>query len=108
MGMIAIPFELNKKCNLYLQASSTFQLACYPVKSHYQKHIDGGYEDTNNGRKVSAVFYANKAWSAEDGGHLRVYRRRPNPFEIAKAKSEGRELSDTADEAVEDIDPRGG
>merc|ERR550525_1234140 len=50
-NMISVPFELNKKCSLYLQASASFQLACYPSKGFYKKHVDGGYEDINNGRK---------------------------------------------------------
>merc|ERR1719188_1105541 len=60
--MISIPFELNKKCSLYLQASSNFQVACYPIKGYYKKHVDGGYDDINNGRKITAVFYANRSW----------------------------------------------
>merc|ERR1712187_214078 len=101
--MISIPFELNKKCSLYLQASSSFQIACYPVTGYYKKHVDGGYDDTNNGRKISAIFYVNKSWSSGDGGELRVYKRRPNPFEIEKARKEGSEIPEKPpDEAVED------
>merc|ERR1719150_748856 len=86
--MISIPFELNKKCSLYLQASASFQLACYPNKGFYKKHVDGGYEDINNGRKITAIYYANKSWSRDDGGQLRVFKRRANPFEVTKATSQ--------------------
>merc|ERR1712050_27950 len=93
----------------YLQASSSFQIACYPVSGYYKKHVDGGYDDTNNGRKITAIFYAKKSWSSEDGGELRMYKRRPNPFEIAKARKEGSEIPEKPpDEAVEDIEQRGG
>merc|ERR1719401_2490146 len=51
--MISIPFELNKKCSLYLQASSTFQIACYPKNAYYKRHVDSGYKDLDNGRKVT-------------------------------------------------------
>mmetsp|Transcript_48268 Transcript_48268/g.109975 ORF Transcript_48268/g.109975 Transcript_48268/m.109975 type:complete len:419 (+) Transcript_48268:137-1393(+) len=106
--MISIPFELNKKCNLYLQASSTFQVGCYPVKGFYKKHVDGGYEDINNGRKITSIFYPNKAWSSKDGGQLKVFKRRPNPFEVAKAENEGLESPVKEDEQQEEVDPQGG
>lgn len=107
--MISIPFELNKKCSLYLQASASFQIACYPTKGYYKRHVDGGYENLNNGRKITAVFYANKSWSREDGGQLRVYKRLPNPFQKEKAASEGEEIpSEETYEVEEEIDPLGG
>merc|ERR1712032_868773 len=109
MGMISIPFELNKKCSLYLQASATFQCGVYAGKCYYHKHVDGGYEDINNGRKITAVYYPNVSWSDGDGGELRMYRRRPSPYHVAKAKAEGRELPENAeDEVEEDIQPLGG
>mmetsp|Transcript_42560 Transcript_42560/g.96103 ORF Transcript_42560/g.96103 Transcript_42560/m.96103 type:complete len:420 (+) Transcript_42560:98-1357(+) len=107
--MISIPFELNKKCSLYLQASASFQVACYPEGAFYRRHVDGGYDETNNGRKISAVLYANKSWSREDGGQLRVFKRRPNPFQVAKAQSEGAEVPDVDQiEVEEEIEPMGG
>mmetsp|Transcript_34028 Transcript_34028/g.98070 ORF Transcript_34028/g.98070 Transcript_34028/m.98070 type:complete len:420 (-) Transcript_34028:64-1323(-) len=107
--MISIPFELNKKCSLYLQASSTFQIACYPKNAYYKRHVDGGYEELNNGRKVSAVFYANPSWSEGDGGHLRMYKRKLNPFQIEDLKAKGKEVPDqTIHEAVDEIAPQGG
>ncbi|CAE8652528.1 unnamed protein product [Polarella glacialis] len=102
--MISIPFELNKKCSLYLQASASFQLAVYAEgKGYYRKHVDGGYEDQNNGRKVSCTFYVNKDWSSESGGQLVLYKRRPNPFQIAKGA-----VKQDEDEVVEKLDPTGG
>mmetsp|Transcript_29055 Transcript_29055/g.76827 ORF Transcript_29055/g.76827 Transcript_29055/m.76827 type:complete len:420 (-) Transcript_29055:50-1309(-) len=107
--MISVPFELNKKCNLYLQASSSFQLAAYPVKAFYKRHVDGGYDDLNNGRKITAIFYANKSWSSQDGGQLRVYKRRPNPYQVAKLTSQGAEAPEMEDMTIEEeIEPRGG
>jgi len=107
--MISIPFELNKKCSLYLQASASFQIACYPSKGYYKRHVDGGYENLNNGRKISAVYYANKSWSADDGGRLRMYKRLPNPFQVAKARKESAEVpSEENFEVEEEIDPLGG
>ncbi|CAJ1370793.1 unnamed protein product [Effrenium voratum] len=102
--MISLPFELNKKCKLYLQASGSFQIGCYPKQAFYKKHIDGGYEaKLNNGRKVTAIFYANKGWGAKDGGELRVYRRRPNPYQLEQGAEEPKE-----DEVEEDIAPEAG
>ncbi|CAL1155357.1 unnamed protein product [Cladocopium goreaui] len=102
--MISIPFELNKKCSLYLQASGSFQLASYPKEAFYKKHMDGGYDSKlNNGRKVTAIFYANKDWTSSDGGQLRLYKQRPNPFQLEKGATEPNE-----DEMEHDIDPVGG
>merc|ERR1712060_210720 len=107
--MISIPFELNKKCSLYMQASATFQISCYPTNGFYKKHVDGGYEDLNNGRKITAIYYANPAWAWEDGGRLKMYKKKPNPFEIEKRKSQGLEIPENEkDEEVEQIDPVGG
>lgn len=107
--MISIPFELNKKCSLYLQASSTFQIACYPKNAYYKRHVDGGYDNLNNGRKVTAIFYANPSWSEGDGGHLRVYKRKLNPFQIEDMKAKGSEVPDqAAHEVAEEIEPLGG
>lgn len=102
--MISIPFELNKKCSLYLQASGSFQLASYPKEAFYKKHMDGGYDSKlNNGRKVTAIFYANQDWTSSDGGQLRLYKRRPNPFQLEKGASEPEE-----DEMEHDVNPVGG
>jgi len=107
--MISIPFELNKKCSLYLQANSTFQISYYAKGAYYKRHIDGGYEDLNNGRKITAIFYANPCWSEADGGQLRVYKRKLNPFQIEHMKSKGQEVPDqTKHEVEEDIVPLGG
>lgn len=108
--MISIPFELNKKCSLYLQASGNFHLACYPPKAFYKKHIDGGYDDINNGRKITAIFYPNSWSQAEGGGQLRVYKRRPNPFQIEHLQKQGQEVpgKELKDVMEEEIEPQGG
>jgi len=99
--MISIPFELNKKCNLCLQANATFQAAHFGSSGFYKKHMDGGYHDDNNGRKITAVFFVGKSGSAEDGGQLRMYKRRRNPY-----AKDGNDVSDV-DTVDEDIMPRG-
>lgn len=108
--MISIPFELNKKCSLYLQASGNFQIACYPPKAYYKRHVDGGYEDLNNGRKITALFYPNHRWSEGDDGKLRVYKRGANPFQIEYAEKNGLPVPSKklSDEVEEEVEPRGG
>lgn len=108
--MISIPFELNKKCSLYLQASGNFQLAVYSPKTLYRKHVDGGYEDLNNGRKVTAIFYPNHRWSESDAGQIRLYKRQLNPFQIEHLQKQGQELpgKEAKDEVAEEIVPMGG
>lgn len=77
--MGALPFELNKKANLCLQASWTFHLACYSDKgAYYKKHMDSGFdEDSDNGRKVTCIYYPNASqWDTTvHGGALRLYGR---------------------------------
>lgn len=45
--------------------------ALYPPGSFYQKHLDRFRDDDR--RTVSAVFYLNQAWQADQGGALRLY-----------------------------------
>src|SRR5579863_695403 len=44
--------------------------AAYPPGTAYARHLDG-FRD-NNRRALSLVLYLNEAWSAEDGGALRL------------------------------------
>jgi len=107
--LISLPFELNKKANLCLQGSAQFQFACYLPGAFYKTHVDGGYEQLNNGRKVTALYYPNTTWSDGDGGELRVYKRRRNPFQIEKLRRDGVEFEDDSDarEFAEDVAPVG-
>merc|ERR1711976_895679 len=71
--LISLPFELNKKCSLFLQATGTFQLGCFQASNtFYKKHLDGGYEKDDNGRKITCIFYPNKSYSS-NMGKLRMY-----------------------------------
>ena len=45
--------------------------ACYPPGAFYQKHLDRFRDDDR--RTVSAVYYLNDDWRAEQGGALRLY-----------------------------------
>ena len=45
--------------------------ALYPLGAFYQKHVDRFRDDDR--RAVSAVFYLNEDWQAEQGGALRLY-----------------------------------
>lgn len=45
--------------------------ALYPPGAFYQKHLDRFRDDDR--RSVSAVFYLNEDWQAEQGGALRIY-----------------------------------
>jgi len=108
--MISVPFELNKKCSLYLQASASFQISVYPAeKGFYKRHVDGGYEELNNGRKITAMFFANKTWAKEDRGPVQMYKRCPNPFQLAKiGAGEVTSSHNTDQELEEEIEPHGG
>ncbi|MCR4510740.1 2OG-Fe(II) oxygenase [Pseudomonas sp. 32.2.56] len=75
-------------CDQYLQAFDELRLALnqglylgledfeghfalYPPGAFYQKHVDRFRDDDR--RAVSAVFYLNENWQAEQGGALRLY-----------------------------------
>lgn len=45
--------------------------ALYPPGAFYQKHLDRFRDDDR--RTLSAVFYLNENWQAEQGGALRIY-----------------------------------
>ncbi|WP_339525213.1 2OG-Fe(II) oxygenase [Pseudomonas sp. EA_35y_Pfl2_R111] len=45
--------------------------ALYPPGAYYKKHLDRFRDDDR--RAVSAVFYLNEDWQAEQGGALRLY-----------------------------------
>lgn len=45
--------------------------AAYPVGASYARHFDRFHED--NRRVISVVLYLNDAWTATDGGVLRLY-----------------------------------
>ncbi len=45
--------------------------ACYAPGGYYRPHLDRFQND--NRRTLSAVFYLNDAWTADDGGMLRLY-----------------------------------
>lgn len=54
--------------------------ALYPPGAFYQKHLDRFRDDDR--RTVSAVFYLNDAWRAEQGGALRLYPEAAPPLDI--------------------------
>ena len=75
-------------CDQYLQAFDVLRVALnqglylgledfeghfalYPPGAFYQKHVDRFRDDDR--RAVSAVFYLNEDWQAEQGGALRLY-----------------------------------
>ncbi|MFZ3152672.1 2OG-Fe(II) oxygenase [Pseudomonas sp.] len=75
-------------CDQYLQAFDQLRMALnqglylgledfeghfalYPPGAFYQKHVDRFRDDDR--RAVSAVFYLNEDWQAEQGGALRLY-----------------------------------
>jgi SM-20-related protein len=75
--------ELNSAAWMGL-AGFTIQLAVFDPGGHYQSHRDALRGDA--ARRITAILYLNRKWSAADGGCLRVH------------------TSDTP----RDIEPRGG
>lgn len=78
----------SEACDQYLEAmdqlrqalNRAFYLGLEDYESHfalyapgtfYQKHLDRFRDDDR--RTVSAVFYLNEAWQADEGGALRIY-----------------------------------
>jgi hypothetical protein len=54
--LYSLPFELNKKTILGLQAGEVMMLDCYGVGSYYHEHRDGGFGEADTGRKITCVF----------------------------------------------------
>ena len=61
---------LNRSLYLGL-ADYECHFTLYPPGSFYQRHLDRFRDDDR--REISAVFYLNEQWGAEDGGALRLY-----------------------------------
>ncbi len=61
---------LNRDLYLGLEDYES-HFALYPPGAFYQKHVDRFRDDDR--RTVSAVFYLNEDWQAEQGGALRLY-----------------------------------
>ncbi|SBT80482.1 conserved Plasmodium protein, unknown function [Plasmodium malariae] len=52
-----IPYELNKKANLSLQICTLFQFLYFsPNKSYLKKHSEGGYDNFDNGKKITCIY----------------------------------------------------
>ena len=68
--MEALRQDINRHLYLGLFALEA-HLALYPAGAFYKRHLDafaGGAD-----RVLSAILYLNPAWSAADGGQLRLY-----------------------------------
>lgn len=68
--MDALRQALNQAFYLGLEDYES-HFALYPPGAFYKKHLDRFRDDDR--RSVSAVFYLNDAWQAEQGGALRLY-----------------------------------
>ncbi|MEO9330946.1 2OG-Fe(II) oxygenase [Ectopseudomonas guguanensis] len=68
--MDALRQALNRALFLGLEDFEC-HFACYAPGAFYQRHVDRFRDDDR--RTVSAVFYLNENWQAEQGGALRLY-----------------------------------
>eukprot|EP01066_Platyproteum_vivax_P003553 Platyproteum_vivax@DN14488_c0_g1_i1.p1 len=77
--LIAIPFELNKKANLLLQATGICQVSHFAKTGAFHKqHKDGGFGRHDNGRKVTVLYLPNDpSWQESDGGYITISRHEP-------------------------------
>jgi SM-20-related protein len=69
----ALRATLNRELYLGLDALEA-HFAVYPPGASYGVHVDRFRDD--DARAVSVVLYLNDAWTAEDGGALRLYLER--------------------------------
>jgi len=72
--MEALRLQINQSLYLGLFDFEA-QLAVYPAGHFYRRHLDT-FRGAS-GRMVSCVLYLNSAWSAEDGGALRLFLDEP-------------------------------
>ena len=56
------------------------QVTCYPGGgARYVRHVDN---NTDNGRRVTCILYANPMWEDGDGGELRLYPTNGLPTDV--------------------------
>ncbi|KAF1052240.1 MAG: hypothetical protein GAK43_02029 [Stenotrophomonas maltophilia] len=78
-AMDALRQALNRSLYLGLEDFEC-HFALYPPGAFYQKHVDRFRDDDR--RTVTAVFYLNEQWQAEDGGALRLYLPDERTFDL--------------------------
>ena len=71
--------ELNRAFYLGLEDYES-HFAFYAPGAFYQKHLDRFRDDDR--RTVSAVFYLNADWQADQGGALRIYPEDQPPLDL--------------------------
>lgn len=63
----AVAAVLEERLGLELCVPEAIMCGCYPPKAHYRRHLDSyGPDDTR--RVVTAILYANEAWTPAMGG----------------------------------------
>jgi SM-20-related protein len=78
-AMDALREALNRSLFLGL-ADYECHFALYPTGAFYKKHVDRFRDDDR--REISAVFYLNENWGADDGGELRLFLDDLQPLEL--------------------------
>ena len=79
--------ELNRELQLGL-LDFECHFAVYPPGAFYRRHLDRFATDDR--RTLSCVLYLNDAWSAQDGGALRLHLGRRAPGRAAPRRDAGR------------------
>jgi SM-20-related protein len=86
----ALRATLNRELYLGLDALEA-HFAAYPPGASYGVHVDRFRDD--DARVVSVVLYLNDAWTAEDGGALRLYLERASEPPYRDVPPEGGTLA---------------
>jgi SM-20-related protein len=86
----ALRATLNRELYLGLEALEA-HFAVYPPGASYGVHVDRFRDD--DARAVSVVLYLNDAWTAEDGGALRLHLERAGEPQYRDVAPEGGTLA---------------
>jgi SM-20-related protein len=73
--------ELEHVCG-FVASKTTVQLAHYGAGARYVRHLDATRQHAP-GRRLTMLLYLNPAWTAADGGELRLFQRRADGDETS-------------------------
>ena len=73
--------ELEHVCG-FVASKTTVQLAHYGAGARYVRHLDATRQHAP-GRRITMLLYLNPAWTAADGGELRLFQRREDGDETS-------------------------
>jgi hypothetical protein len=57
--LFSIPFEINKKTSMGLQADESVCIDCFNEGGFYSEHIDSGFGPNDTGKRITCMYIVN-------------------------------------------------